>query len=61
MEIEQLYPPRFVIDVCGTQAHSNGQVWINFSGMTSEFKSELILDANRGMCTMHIMVVYSIH
>ena len=49
MENEGLYPPRFVIDVCGTQAHSNGQVWINFSGMTHAFKSELMLDANRGM------------
>lgn len=48
MEAEELYPPRFVIDVCGTQAHSTGQVWINFSGMENEFKSELILDANRG-------------
>ena len=49
MEAEELYPPRFVIDVCGTQAHSTGQVWINFSGMENEFKSELILDANRGI------------
>lgn len=48
MEAEELYPPRFVIDVCGTQAHTTGQVWINFSGMENEFKSELILDANRG-------------
>ena len=50
METEELYPPRFVIDVCGTQAHATGQVWVNFSGMTTEFKSELILDASsRGM------------
>lgn len=49
MESEELYPPRFVIDVCGTQAHANGQVWIYFSGMTDdESKSELILDASRG-------------
>jgi hypothetical protein len=48
METEQLYPPRFVIDVCGTQAHSTGRAWIDFSGMEKEFKSELILDANRG-------------
>ena len=48
METKELYPPRFVIDVCGTQAHSTGQVWVNFSGMENEFKSELILDASRG-------------
>ena len=50
MEAEELYPPRFMIDVCGTQAHATGQLWVNFSGMMKEFKSELILDANRGMC-----------
>ena len=49
MESEELYPPRFVIDVCGTQACATGQVWVNFSGMADEFKSELILDTSRGM------------
>lgn len=66
MEAEELYPPRFVIDVCGTQAQSTGQVWINFSGMENEFKSELILDANRGKHTGNqyyscgIMMIYFI-
>ena len=48
MESEKLYPPRFVIDVCGTQALTTSQVWVYFSGMTNEFKSELILDTSRG-------------
>ena len=48
MELEELYPPRFVIDVCGMQALTTGQVWVHFSGMTNEFKSELNLDASRG-------------
>ena len=48
METEELYPPRFVIEVCGTQAQSTGRASLDFSGMENEFKSELILDANRG-------------
>ena len=48
METEELYPPRFVIDVCGTQAQSTGRASLDFSGMENEFKSELILDANKG-------------
>lgn len=48
MEREKLYPPRFVIEVCGTQAQSTGRASLDFSGMENEFKSELILDANRG-------------
>ena len=47
METEELYPPRFVIDVCGTQAQSTGRVWIDFSGMENVFKSELILNTDR--------------
>ena len=44
MELEELYPPRFMIDVSGTEAHKSGHLWIQFSGMTTEFKSELILE-----------------
>ena len=44
MELEELYPPRFVIDVSGTEARKSGHLWIEFSGMTTEFKSELILE-----------------
>ena len=44
MELEELYPPRFIIDVSGTEAHKSGHLWIQFSGMTTEFKSELILE-----------------
>lgn len=48
MEAEKLYPPRFMIDVCGTDALCTSQIWVNFSGMTNEFKSGLILEKNRG-------------
>lgn len=62
MESEKLYPPRFVIDVCGTQALTTSQVWVYFSGMTNEFKSELILDTSRGKgrCAC-IAIIQTVH
>ena len=61
MELEELYPPRFLIDVCGTEALNTGHVWITFTGMATDFKSELILDKGGEIGTISCTKYYNMH